>query len=132
MPKMRLNDDAQAFSARLLALLEAKEQPRRGAGAYLARKYHVSNVVANAWLNGEYKPGLKVAEKIARDHGSTLDELYFDRKPPSPDPWPFAFDRARYDSLTPGQKIRAEAAILGCIVDMEGERTEAPQKRRVI
>lgn len=124
---MKVNDDAAGFASRLVDLLKNNGQARRGAGAYLAKKYDVSNVVANAWLNGEYKPGLPVAERIARDHGTTLDELYFAKKPQDKG-WPFRFDKSRYDNLSKGQKIAAEAALLGAIVDMEDGRHKAPPK----
>lgn len=118
MPKRSVNSDAPAFAARLVALLEKQGRRRHGAGAYLARKYKVSTVVANAWLNGEYKPGLKVADHIARDHGSTLDELYFDKKPG--DAWPFQrISPSRYWNLTEGQRISIEGRLLGEIVDIE-------------
>jgi hypothetical protein len=77
MPKSKPNKDAEAFGSRLIALLSHHGQPRRGAGAYLARKYRVSNVVANAWLNGEYKPGIPTSKAIADDHGEDFNALYF-------------------------------------------------------
>lgn len=129
---MKVNADAEAFAGRLIALLEKNGRKRRGSGAYLAKKYKVSIVVANAWLNGEYKPGIPIAEKIAEDHGSTLDELYFNRKPgsrPRRAAWPFDFDKSRYDALTPGQKIKAQAALYGTIVDMEDERESATAEK---
>lgn len=81
MPKSKPNKDAEAFGARLVNLLAAAGQPRRGAGAYLQRRYRVSNVVANAWLNGEYKPEIPTARQIALDHGGTFDALYFGDEP---------------------------------------------------
>ena len=108
----------QGFSLRLQELLKTCDIPRRGAGAYLQKKYSVSNVVANAWLNGEYKPKIDVARKIAADHKGNFDILYFGKK--SATEWPFAFDIERYNRLTPGQRVRAEAALLGTIIDMEG------------
>ncbi len=77
MPKTKPNKDAEAFGSRLVELLSRHGQPRRGAGAYLARKYKVSNVVANAWLNGEYKPGIPTAKAIADDHSAEFAALYF-------------------------------------------------------
>lgn len=81
MPKSRPNKESEAFGRRLLALLERHNQPRRGAGAYLARRYGVSNVVANAWLNGEYKPEIPKAKEIADDHGEPFESLYFGDEP---------------------------------------------------
>lgn len=66
------------FGERLAALLDRAGQPRRGAGAYLSKRYKVSNVTANAWLNGEYRPEPDVARRIALDHGSTFEHLYFE------------------------------------------------------
>lgn len=77
MPKSPPNNDAIAFGERLRAMLEAASVKRHGSGAYLAKKYQVANVTANAWLNGEHKPEIKVARKIAADHGASFDELYF-------------------------------------------------------
>ena len=86
MPKKIMDSDAYAFSERLVRVLDAAGRPRRGAGAYLAKRYGVSTVTANAWLNGEHKPGTTLARHIAEDHGSTFDALYFgngDLKPVS-------------------------------------------------
>lgn len=83
MPKTKPNKDAEAFGRRLIDLLSRHGQPRRGAGAFLSRKYKVSNVVANAWLNGEYKPGIPTAKAIADDHGEDFGALYFGDDAPS-------------------------------------------------
>lgn len=77
MPKTKPNKAAEAFGRRLIELLDRHGQPRRGAGAYLQRKYKVSNVVANAWLNGEYKPGIPTAKAIADEHNEDFGALYF-------------------------------------------------------
>ena len=74
---MPSNQENRAFSQRLLALLERHGQARHGAGSYLAKRYKVSTVVANAWLNGEYRPSINIATQIAVDHGTTRDVLYF-------------------------------------------------------
>lgn len=89
MPNTKPNKDSEAFGRRLLALLERHGQPRRGAGAYLSRRYKVSNVVANAWLNGEYKPEIPKAKEIADDHGEAFEALYFGDQPKAAidDPW---------------------------------------------
>lgn len=86
MPKRPATHDAPAFGARLQALLSSLGQPRRGAGAYLARKYNVANVTANAWLNGEYKPDIPTSKKIADDHGVSFDSLYFGEGEIAPPP----------------------------------------------
>lgn len=104
MPKTRVNDDASEFSARLLALLKSQGLKRHGAGAYLAKKYDVSNNVANAWLNGTHKPGLPIAERIATDHGSTLDALYFGKPRPSTTSTPFPFSPEEWNLID--EKIR--------------------------
>jgi DNA-binding XRE family transcriptional regulator len=89
MAKRITDSDAPGFGRRLVTLLSESGQPRRGAGAYLARKYRVANVTANAWLNGEYKPNTATARHIAVDHGWTFDALYFGRagteRPASPE-----------------------------------------------
>ena len=121
MPKTRVNKDAERFAERLRNLLNENGIARRGAGAYLAKKYKVSNVVANAWINGEYKPHIDKARAIARDHNTDFDLLYFGKK--SANHWPFSFPQERYERLTPGQKIVAEATLLGAIVDMEDATT---------
>jgi hypothetical protein len=77
MPKHIGDNEAREFGKRLVALLDAAGQPRRGAGAYLHRKYKVATVTANAWLNGEYKPTTTKAKRIANDHGATFDALYW-------------------------------------------------------
>lgn len=79
MPKRITNADTDAleFGRRLTELLARNKQPRHGAGAYLAKRYKVATVTANAWLNGEYKPNTSTARRIADDHGSTFDALYF-------------------------------------------------------
>lgn len=69
------------FGERLVALLERNGQPRRGAGAYLAKRYKVSNVTANDWLNGKFKPDPDTARRIAEDHGSHFLMLYFGKRP---------------------------------------------------
>jgi phage repressor protein C with HTH and peptisase S24 domain len=55
----------------------------------------VTTVTANAWLNGEYRPETSLARRIARDHGSTFDELYFGALPP------IDADGANYASVSP-------------------------------
>lgn len=70
-------DGAAGFGARLEELLARRGRPRHGAGAYLANRYSVSTVTANAWLNGDHKCGPETARRIAEDHGSTFDWLYF-------------------------------------------------------
>lgn len=77
MPKTRPNKEAEAFGRRLVALLSGRGQPRRGAGAYLHRRYGVAVVTANAWLNGDHKPEPPLARRIAEDHGATFDSLYW-------------------------------------------------------
>lgn len=89
MPNRKIETEAPEFGKRLVKLLGDCGVPRRGAGAYLQRKYRVSNVTANDWLNGKFRPGHDVARKIALDHGTTFDALYFGAdggKAPSPKP----------------------------------------------
>lgn len=77
MPKRSPDKDAPEFGKRLVELLARHGIPRRGAGAYLQRQYRVSNVTANDWLNGQFRPEIDTARRIAADHGTTFDELYF-------------------------------------------------------
>jgi hypothetical protein len=78
MPKTKRRDpEAAAFSERLVQLLALHNQPRRGAGAYLAKRYKVSTVTANDWLKGTFRPNTETARQIAEDHGSTFEALYF-------------------------------------------------------
>lgn len=70
-----------AFGDRLVKLMAAHGQPRRGAGTYLATRYNVSTVTANDWLNGRFRPSIDVARQIAEDHDITFDEFYFGDKP---------------------------------------------------
>jgi len=70
----------EAFGRRLVDLLEANGRPRHGAGRYLADRYKVSTVTANAWLNGEHRAEATVARTIAEDHGVSFDSLYFGRQ----------------------------------------------------
>lgn len=86
MPKRITDSDADAFGKRLVALLEEARRPRRGAGAYLSKKYKVSTVTANAWLNGEYKPNTATAKRIANDHGASFEALYFGDETTKPAP----------------------------------------------
>lgn len=62
-----------------MALLEANGQARHGAGRYLADRYKVSTVTANAWLNGTHRADTGIVRRIAEDHGTTFEELYFGR-----------------------------------------------------
>ena len=142
---MTINADAEQFAQRLVKLLAAAGQKRRGAGAYLARKYKVSTVTANDWLNGVHKPGIPVAEKIAKDHGSTLDQLYFNRTPvrqveksstkqrqseygtdsDKVADWPFRFDRNRFERLDSNERYRVEGAMMLVIREIELEHGQA-------
>jgi hypothetical protein len=77
MPKKTPNRDSLAFGERLRALMSDRFPERRGAGAWLARRYKVSTVTANGWLNGEYRAETELARRIAEDQGTTFDWLYF-------------------------------------------------------
>ncbi|MEB1099663.1 S24 family peptidase [Xanthomonas campestris pv. campestris] len=77
MPKRPPDKDAPDFGRRLVELLSNHDVPRRGAGAYLQRQYKVSNVTANDWLNGKFRPEIDTARRIAADHGVSFDQLYF-------------------------------------------------------
>ncbi|ASL01789.1 S24 family peptidase [Xanthomonas citri] len=88
MPKRPPDRDAPEFGHRLVELLANHNVLRRGAGAYLQRLYKVSNVTANDWLNGKFRPEIETARKIAADHGVSFDELYFGRSTSTPAPNP--------------------------------------------
>lgn len=75
MAKATPTKQSEAFGKRLTALIVRHGQERRGAGAYLAQRYKVTGVTANAWLKGEHMPKPELARRIAEDHGSTFDEL---------------------------------------------------------
>lgn len=83
MPKTKPNKEAEAFGRRLVKLLADWKQPRHGAGAYLAGRYKVKNVTANAWLNGEYMPSRDKVFAIAQDHGVSLEWMLFGEGEPS-------------------------------------------------
>lgn len=84
MPKTKRRDpDAAGFAERLVALLAEHDQPRRGAGAYLSRRYKVSTVTANDWLKGSFRPNTDTVRRIAEDHGTTFEALYFGTAPRS-------------------------------------------------
>lgn len=80
MPNPVPTEDSLAFGRRLVALMEHARHDRQGAGAYLAKRYKVSTVTANAWLNGEHKCSSGRARRIAQDHGCTFESLYFGPK----------------------------------------------------
>jgi transcriptional regulator with XRE-family HTH domain len=77
MPKCKASKEARAFGARMVQILADGGQRRQGAGAYLAKRYKVSAVTANDWLNGRFRPGTDTARQIAEDHGTTFEALYF-------------------------------------------------------
>jgi hypothetical protein len=77
MPKKIRDPVAHEFGRRLVRLMADAGHPRRGAGAYLAKRYGFATVTANAWLNGEHRASTDMARRIAEDHGSTFDALYF-------------------------------------------------------
>lgn len=89
MPKRPPDKDAPEFGRRLVELLSSHNVPRRGAGAYLQRQYKVSNVTANDWLNGKFRPEIDTARRIAADHGVSFDQLYFgaSSQPDAEDPY---------------------------------------------
>lgn len=77
MPKIKIDREALEFGERLTKLMEDSGIKRRGAGAYLHKKYKVSTVTANDWLNGRFKANTDTARQIAEDHGTDFDWLYF-------------------------------------------------------
>lgn len=67
--------DPIAFSERLRHLLDRQGVGGRGAGAYLANRYKVSQPTAHAWLKGKHMPEPERIREIARDHEASFDEL---------------------------------------------------------
>lgn len=80
--------EAAGFAERLQVLLQKHGHERRGAGAYLRRKYGVSSVTANAWLNGTHRAESDMARRIAADHDVSFEDLYFG-EPATTAPEPF-------------------------------------------
>lgn len=77
--------DPAEFSARLKeVMLDAGENAGRGAGPALKRRYKVSVVTANAWLNGTHLPSPDRAMDMANDYGVAFDWLYFGKLPKRP------------------------------------------------
>lgn len=76
MPNPLPTKESKAFGERLSALMTHARIERHGAGAYLSNKYKVSDVTANAWLNGSHKCSPARARAIAKDHGCTFESLY--------------------------------------------------------
>jgi hypothetical protein len=142
MPKPKFPRESLEFGRRLAQLLADNRQPRRGAGAYLAGRYKVSTVTANAWLNGVHKCETDMARRIAEDHGSTFDWLYFGVAPATAQADPRAEgagDLAAAVSLTLNEILRAVAghapqagrAILGRLDELR-QLTHSELQQRVL
>jgi hypothetical protein len=75
--------DAYEFAQRLHTALdriqECPSRNERGRGAWLHRWLRVSEVNANAWLNGKFKPVGERVKTIAARAGVSYDWLYFGR-----------------------------------------------------
>lgn len=69
--------DASEVGKRLRELLKKNGIARHGAGARLARQYGVDTVTANAWINGDHRPSIENARRLADDLGSTVEFLLF-------------------------------------------------------
>jgi hypothetical protein len=126
-------DEARArFSKRLnLALEKILDAPQRGRPAWTARRYGVSIPAAQKWLSGESIPDQAHLSIICTDLKVRYDWLFTGHGPmriTDSTPWPFAFGADRFERLSPGEKVKAEGALLGTIVDLEGN-TRAPKKR---
>lgn len=76
MPNPLPTKESEEFGKRLVALLAHAKHVRHGAGEYLHKRYGVSGVTANAWLNGVHKCSAAIARRIAKDHGCTFESLY--------------------------------------------------------
>lgn len=85
MPIHPANHDPQEFAARLKeALIDAGHNAGHGAGAYLASRYKVSDVTANAWLNGTHMPSPSRVRQMATDYSVRHEWLYFGELPKHP------------------------------------------------
>lgn len=127
MPKSQVKE-AQEFGHRLVELMAKAGQPRRGAGAHLSRRYKVSTVTANDWLNGKFKPGTDLARQIAEDHGSTFEELYFGTKPNSARPAAFAITEAGPDDALPITMMDARGSCGGGGIHWDAEHRQPLMK----
>ncbi len=112
------------FADHLASVLDAIGAPKRGRSAWLNRRYRnaVSPQAAAKWLSGESIPDQAHLSMICTDLEVHPTYLMTGREPmfiTGEAGWPFTFDRSRYDRLTSGQKIAAEGALLGVIVDSE-------------
>lgn len=103
-----------AFGQRLVQLLEAHGQPRRGAGRYLADRYKVSAVTANDWLNGKFRPATDLARAIAEDHGSSFGYLYFGEEESNARPSRYSIREASDASYVPSNEILLSTARGSC------------------
>lgn len=80
MPTYSPDNDAFEFAARLNeALADAGINVRRGAGAWLARKFKISGYSGNAWINGMHKPSPERAQDLADLLSVQFEWLYFGR-----------------------------------------------------
>ncbi len=81
MNKKHQPPQTEGLAQRLLQALAKRDQPRRGAGKWLAKRYGVSGVTANAWLNGVHKMDVPTARRMAKDFNMTFEEFYFGAQP---------------------------------------------------
>lgn len=80
MPTYSPDNDAFEFAARLNeALADCGINVRRGAGAWLARKFKISGYSGNAWINGTHKPNPDRAQDLADLLSVQFEWLYFGR-----------------------------------------------------
>lgn len=124
MPKGRPDKDALAFGERLVQLLAEHGRPRRGAGAYLANRYKVSTVTANDWLNGNFRPEIDLARRIAEDHGSTFEQLYFGTAVKSANPSRYRIAEAGEDEALPIELSDARGSCGGGAIHWDDEKRQ--------
>lgn len=123
MPKRAIRETEQ-FGARLVKLLADAGVPRRGAGGYLAKRYKVSNVTANDWLNGKFKPATDTAMRIAEDHGITFEALYFGVSARSAKPARYRITEAVEGEALPIQLVEARGSCGGGSVAWDDDSME--------
>lgn len=84
MPTHPPEHDPMDFAKRLKeAMADVGQNTGHGAGSDLARRYKISAVSANAWLNGSNLPTPERARALANNLGVRFEWLYFGQPPKS-------------------------------------------------
>lgn len=116
----------ERFAKRLNEALDrVAGAPQRGRPQWLRLRYNkaISQEAARKWLAGETLPDQAHLSMICTDLKIRVDWLYTGHGPMLIEDecqcWPFSFDQGRFARLTRGQRIAAEGALLGAVVDFE-------------